>query len=118
MSFIKLSFPHFSNAQEKPKPGHCLNALLQRHGLISEISEEWKWMIFLELESYIEPPLGFPGHPYFTSDLWPLILSRSDEVRTVLWFQHEPPLNQAGVRESYLTDLGPLANQSDQTMEM
>jgi len=75
-------------------------------------------MIFLELESYIDPPLGFPGHPYFTSDLWPLILRRSDEVRTVLWFQHEPPVNQAGVRESYLTDLGPLTNQSDQTMEL
>lgn len=75
-------------------------------------------MIFLELESYIEPPLGFPGHPYFASDLWPLLLSRSDEVRTVLWFQHEPPLNEAGVRESYLTDLGPLTNQSEQMMEM
>ena len=39
-------------------------------------------------------------------------------MRTVLWFQHEPAVSQAGVRESYLTDLGPLTNQSGQTMEL
>ena len=71
-------------------------------------------MIFLELESYIEPPEGYPDGPYFDSDLWPLILRRSDEVRNVLWFRHEPPK----VSESHLADLGPLIRQSDQMMEM
>ena len=71
-------------------------------------------MIFLEMESYIEPPLGYPDGPYFDSDLWPLILRRSDEVRTVLWFRHEPP----SLNESHLADLGPLTTQSDQMMEM
>ena len=70
-------------------------------------------MIFLELESYIEPPLGYPDGPYFDSDLWPLILRRSDEVQTVLWFRHETP----AVNESHFADLGPLTRQSDQMME-
>ena len=71
-------------------------------------------MIFLEMESYIEPPLGYPEGPYFQTDLWPLILRRSDEVQTVLWFQYEPPR----VNESYLADLGPLTRQPDYMMEM
>ena len=71
-------------------------------------------MIFLEIESYIEPPLGYPDGPYFDTDLWPLILRRSDEVRTVLWFRHEPP----SLNESHFADLGPLTRQSGQMMEM
>lgn len=71
-------------------------------------------MIFLEMESYIEPPLGFPEGPYFDTNLWPLILRRANEVQTVLWFRHEPP----GVNESHLADLGPLITQCDQMMEM
>lgn len=70
-------------------------------------------MIFLELESYMEPPEGFPDGPYFNSDLWPLILRRSDEVRNVLWFRHE----SVGAGESHLAELGPLTTQSNQMME-
>ena len=70
-------------------------------------------MIFLEMESYIEPPLGCPEGPYFDSDLWPLILRRANEIQTLLWFRHEPP----GVNESHLADLGPLTTQSGQMLE-
>ena len=72
-------------------------------------------MMFLELESYIEPPHGFPEGPFFSSDLWPLILRRSDEVKSVLWFRHESP-DHAGA--SHLSELGPFTMQSNQTIEM
>lgn len=75
-------------------------------------------MIFLELDSYIEPPIGYPGRPYFDSDLWPLIVRRSGEIKTVLWFHHDRPPEPTGLRESLLTDLGPMTMLSVQMIEM
>jgi hypothetical protein len=75
-------------------------------------------MIFLELDSYIEPPIGYPGRPYFDSDLWPLIVSRIDEVQSVLWFRHDLPPDRTSLGEGRLTDLGPMTKLSTQMMEM
>ena len=75
-------------------------------------------MTYLELDSYIEPPEGYPEGPYFSSDLWPLIMKRRDEVSYVLWFRHDPPINPADGQESRLTNLGPLTQLSKQTIEM
>ena len=75
-------------------------------------------MVFLELDSYIEPPIGYPGRPYFDSDLWPLIVRRSDEVKMVLWFHPDPPPTRTGRRESHLTELGPMTKLSADMLAM
>jgi hypothetical protein len=75
-------------------------------------------MIFLVLDSYIEPPIGYPGRPYFDSDVWPLIVTRSDEIKSALWFHHDRSPDHTGLRQSPVTDLGPMAKLSAQTIDM